>query len=262
MEAAAEGAASFLASGDAYDSFMGRYSRPLAHLVADAIGVDPGLRAVDVGCGPGALTTVLVGRLGADAVAACDPSSPFVADCAARHPGVDVRIGRAEDIPFADAQFDRAVAQLVLHFVSDVGAAMAEMQRVLKPGGRAGACVWAEDGHEMLNRFWEAARTIDPDAREQPMRFGLQGELTDLFRGAGYADVQEIPLEVTSEYADFDQLWTGYLQGVGPAGAYCRSLAEPDRARVREALFEQLGAPSSSFQLSGRAWCAWGDVPG
>ena len=114
-----EGARAFRATGGAYDSYMGRYSKPLAIRFADAAGVEHGQRVLDVGCGPGALTGVLVDRLGADAVAACDPSEPFLAACAERHPGVIVRQGRAEAIPFDDGAFDCALAQLVLHFVSD-----------------------------------------------------------------------------------------------------------------------------------------------
>src|SRR5215216_4569539 len=101
--------AGFLASAAAYDAFMGRYSRPLAVLFADAAGIVEGQSALDVGCGPGALTGVLVRRLGASAVSACDPSPPFVATCAARHPGVDLRHGTAEAIPFEDARFDAAL---------------------------------------------------------------------------------------------------------------------------------------------------------
>ncbi|MBI5088420.1 MAG: class I SAM-dependent methyltransferase [Actinobacteria bacterium] len=258
----ADGARSFLTSGDAYDSFMGRYSRPLAHLVADAAGVTAGQRALDIGCGPGALTAVLVERLGGDHVAACDPSQPFVTDCAARHPGVDVRVGRAEQVPFADHAYDRAIAQLVLHFVSDVPAAMGEMQRVLAPGGRAAACVWADGGQEMLTRFWDAARAIDPDAATEVMRFGLAGELTELFETAGFADVTETTLEVRSTYDDFDELWAGYVQGVGPAGAFCRALPEAKQTAVRRELHERLGSPTGSFSLTGLARFVCGDTPG
>src|SRR3954468_429159 len=128
-----EGARTFLTTGDAYDGFIARYSRRLAVAFASMAGVAPGQSVLDVGCGPGALTGVLVERLGAGAVSACDPSPPFVADCAARHPGVDVRLGRAEEIPFDDARFDRAMAQLVLHFVSDPTLAAAELRRVVRP---------------------------------------------------------------------------------------------------------------------------------
>ena len=160
-----EGARTFQTSGSAYDRFMGRYSMPLAELFADAAGVEPGQTVLDVGCGPGALTRVLVERLGTDAVAACDPSPPFVEECTARLPGVDVRAGRAEQIPFDDARFDAALAQLVLHFVSDPSAAAAEMRRTVRAGGVVGACVWDfADGMQMLRHFWDAAVALDASA--------------------------------------------------------------------------------------------------
>ena len=134
-----EGAKAFRVAGSAYDSFMGRYSGPLAQRFADAVGVTRGQTALDVGCGPGALTGVLVERLGADAVCACDPSEPFVADCIDRYPGVDVRVARAEAIPFDDDSFDLALAQLVVHFVSDPDQAASELCRVVRPGGLVGA---------------------------------------------------------------------------------------------------------------------------
>jgi ubiquinone/menaquinone biosynthesis C-methylase UbiE len=114
-----EGAQTFAVAGVSYDSFMGRYSHMLAEQFADAAGVAAGDAALDVGCGPGALTGVLVSRLGTDAVYACDPSPSFRDECAARHPGVDVKLGHAESIPFKDDAVDHAMAQLVLHFVSE-----------------------------------------------------------------------------------------------------------------------------------------------
>ena len=158
-----EGARSFLTSGDAYDSFMGRYSRSLAAEFANSTGVSAGQQVLDVGCGPGALTGELVRRLGAASVFAFDPSPPFVADCMARHPGVEVRAGRAETIPFDDHGFDAVLAQLVLHFVSEPSAAVAEMRRVARPGSIVGACVWDfAEGMQMLRLFYDAALAIDP----------------------------------------------------------------------------------------------------
>lgn len=130
-----DGARTFQQPGEVYDRFMGRYSRALAPVFADAAGVAPGHRALDVGCGPGALTEVLADRLGAAAVTAVDPSPPFVASCRARCPGVDVREGRAEALPVDDGAHDVALAQLVLHFVSEPTAAAAEMARAVRPGG-------------------------------------------------------------------------------------------------------------------------------
>ncbi|MET0663771.1 MAG: methyltransferase domain-containing protein [Ilumatobacteraceae bacterium] len=258
------GARGFQTSGDEYDRFMGRYSRPLARTFVDFVGITEGQTVLDVGCGPGALTGELVDRLGAAAVSACDPSEPFVADCALRHPGVDVRLGRAEDIPFGDDTFDVALAQLVLHFVSDPAHAAREFRRVLRPGGLAGACVWDfNEGMQMLRAFWDAALTIDPNAEDEArtMRFGGAGEIAELLAEAGFTDVVETTLSVSSTYADFDELWAGVLLGIGPAGSYCVSLTDADRARLRAALVERLGAPSGTFSLSASARAASGRLP-
>lgn len=260
-----EGAKTFGVAGETYDSFMGRYSRALADLFVDAAGVEHGHAAVDVGCGPGALTGVLVGRLGTDAVAACDPSPGFVAECAARHPGVRAELGRAEAIPFETARFDHAMAQLVLHFVSEPDRAVSEMVRVVRAGGSVSACVWDFDGRmEMLRSFWDAALTIDPAAPDEArtLRFGRPGEIVRLFEAAGMVEVVESTLRVSSTYADFAELWNGFLAGVGPAGAYCLSLGDDDRHRLRAALFDRLGEPTGAFTLGAVARCAVARIPG
>lgn len=260
-----EGARTFAVAGSTYDAFMGRYSRPLAPLFADAAGVSRGCTALDVGCGPGALTGELVARLGPDAVRACDPSPSFRDACAQRHPGVVVELGRAEAIPFQDDVVDRALAQLVLHFVSDPDQAAAELVRVTRPGGSVAACVWDfADGMELLRAFWDAASSTDRDAPDEArtMRFGRPGEIAALFASVGLADVVESTLDVASTYASFDELWHGFLAGVGPAGSYCVGLADADRSRLQSALFERLGAPDGPLALGARARCAVARVPG
>lgn len=259
-----EGARTFAVAGSTYDSFMGRYSAGLAEPFADAAGVGADMTALDVGCGPGALTGVLVARLGAQSVLACDPSPPFVQTCAARHPGVRVELGRAEDLPFEDDVADCALAQLVLHFVSDPPRAASEMARVVRPDGTVAACVWDfDDGMQMLRGFWDAALSLDPEAPDEArtLRFGRPGEIADLFVSAGLRDVAESTLTVASSYASFDELWRGFLAGVGPAGAYCVSRAEPDRERLREAVFRRFGSPSGAFTLDAVARCAVARVP-
>lgn len=260
-----EGARTFAVRGSTYDSFMGRYSVPLAELFADAAGVSPGATALDIGCGPGALTGVLVSRLGPNAVYACDPSPPFRDACAARHPNVIVELGRAELIPFEDHIVDLALAQLVLHFVSDPRRAATEMARVVRPGGTVAACVWDfADGMEMLRAFWDAALSIDPDAPDEArtLRFGRPGEIAELFASVALEDVAESTLSVESTYASFDELWNGFLAGVGPAGAYCVSLGDEDRERLRTTLFVRCGLPDGPLTLGARARCAVGRVPG
>jgi SAM-dependent methyltransferase len=265
MTEPADGARTFLTTGDAYDSFMGRYSRSLAAPFADQVGIAHGQVVLDVGCGPGALTSELVARLGAAAVFAFDPSPPFVAACAERHPGVDVRLGRAEAIPFGDDTFDHAMAQLVLHFVTEPEDAMAELRRVVRSGGTIAACVWdfAKE-MEMLRHFWDAALAVDPDAPDEArtLRFGTEGELSELFATAGLDDIVETTLTVGSTYSGFDELWSGFLGGIGPAGAYCVALPEDQRALLRDELFTRVGSPAGSFSLAATARTTTGRVPG
>ncbi|HVR79160.1 MAG TPA: class I SAM-dependent methyltransferase [Acidimicrobiia bacterium] len=262
----APGASTFHTSGAAYDSFMGRYSNRLGDLFADFAGVSPGTGqfALDVGCGPGALTRALVARLGPGAVSAFDPSPQFVADCTANCPGVDVRLGRAEAIPFDEARFDVALAQLVLHFVTDPATAASELRRVVRPGGSAAACVWDFDGGmQMLRLFWDAALTIDPEAPDEArvMRFGRPGEIAELFDGAGFEQVTETMLEVTVAYTGFDELWSGFLAGVGPAGSYCLSLDDEHRAALRHEFLHRIGAPTGPFELTATARSVSGRTP-
>jgi ubiquinone/menaquinone biosynthesis C-methylase UbiE len=158
------GAASFT-SPDAYDRHVGRYARALAPGLLREAGVAPGMRALDVGCGPGAVTGALTEILGADHVAAVDPSEPFVAACRERVPGADVRIGTAEALPFADTTFDAVLCQLVINFIPDAPGAVREMRRVARAGATIGAAVWDySGGMTLLRRFWDAAAAVDPAA--------------------------------------------------------------------------------------------------
>lgn len=259
-----EGARTFAVAGATYDSFMGRYSSGLATEFCDAAGVAAGDTALDVGCGPGALTGLLVARLGTEAVFACDPSPSFRDECAARHPGVDVRLGSAEAVPFETGSVDHAMAQLVLHFVTNPEQAAREMARVVRPGGSVSACVWDfDDGMEMLRAFWDAALNIDPDAPDEArtLRFGRPGEIQDLFARVGIERLEESTLTAASSYSSFDELWNGFLAGIGPAGDYCVSLSEADRNRLREGLFTRMGSPVAGFTLGAVARCAVGRVP-
>src|SRR6187200_3178389 len=183
---------------DAYDRFMGRFSEPLAVAFVDAVGIAPARTALDVGCGPGALTAVLVDVLGVDQVAAADPSAPFVAAVGDRLPGLDVRLAPAEDLPFADDGVDLALAQLVVHFMADPVAGLREMARVTRPGGVVCASVWVFAGDlAPLTPFWTAARELDPKARDEAGVPGAgQGQLPELFAKAGLREVEEKPLQV------------------------------------------------------------------
>src|SRR5207344_3187279 len=174
---------SFNVSADAYLRFMGRYSEPLAAQFADLAGARAGQRLLDVGCGPGALTAELVTRVGPDAVSAVEPSASFVAAARERLPGVDIRQTAAERLPFGDAAFDAALAQLVVHFMADPVAGLREMGRVTRPGGVVAACVWDHGGGQgPLSTYWEAARELDPKAQDESKLAGSgEGQLTKLF---------------------------------------------------------------------------------
>lgn len=255
------GARQFRVDDAAYDRFMGRYSRPLARVFADFADVRSGLDVLDVGCGPGALTQELVARVGDGAVRAVDPSESFVAACADRHPGVEVRLGRGEEIPFDDGSVDRVLAQLVLHFVSDPEQVAREFARLLRPEGVAAACVWDfARGMQMLRAFWDAALAVRPDAPDEArtLRFGGPGEIADLLDAAGFVEIEEAELAVETSYENFEELWDGFLEGVGPAGAFCVSLGGDDRAAVRDELFARLGEPTGSFTLEAVARAARG----
>jgi SAM-dependent methyltransferase len=245
---------SFDVTADAYARFMGRYADPLAVAFATYAGVRPGQRALDVGCGPGTLTALLVHALGPDAVQAVDPSEPFVAATRARFPEVDVRVGVAEALPFDDDSVDLALAQLVVHFMSDPVAGLSEMRRVTRPGGTVAACVWDHAGISgPLATFWEAVRDLDPAAPGEADLPGTQaGHLAGLTRAAGLEDVEDTRLTVEVTFTSYDDWWTPYTLGVGPAGAYVAGLDETHRDALRDRCAALL--PEAPFTVSASAW--------
>lgn len=248
----------FSVAADAYDRFMGRYSMLLSAQLADLAGVHAGQRALDVGCGPGALTAELVARLGPASVAAVDPSEPFVAAARSRHPGVDVRQAPAEQLPFADGSFDATLAQLVVHFMADPVAGLTEMARVTRRDGVVAGCVWDHgDDRGPLHVFWRAAREIDSKANDESELAGVrEGHLVELFRAAGLREVEGAILTVAREHASFEEWWEPFTHGVGPAGAFVAGLDVDGRAALRERCRGLL--PVAPFTVSGRAWAARG----
>ena len=249
---------SFAVPADAYDRFMGRYSRFLSPQLADLAGVRGGQRVLDVGCGPGALTAELVGRVGASSVSAVDPSEPFVAAARERHPDVDVQHAAAEELPFADAAFDAALAQLVVQFMSDPGAGVSEMRRVTQPGGVVAASVWDHGGGRgPLSPFWRAARELDAGLGGESHGVGASdGELARLFSAAGLSDVEQTALSVRVEHPSFEEWWEPFELGVGPAGAYVAGLDPERRTELRERCRASLPAPP--FAVEAQAWAARG----
>jgi SAM-dependent methyltransferase len=250
----------FATPAGAYDRFMGRWSRLLSPQLADLAGVRSGQRVLDVGCGPGALLGELVGRLGADAVAGVDPSESYVAAARERHPGVDVRVAPAEALPFPDGTFDAALAQLVVHFMTDPVAGLREMARVTRSGGVVVACVWDYAGHhDPLRVFWAAARERDPAVGDESDLAGVrEAHLAELFTAAGLTEVASSALEVRLEQPDFDTWWQPFTEGVGPAGSYLARLDPVARDALREACRAML--PDGPFALDAQAWAARGVV--
>jgi len=240
----------------AYDRFMGRYSSLIAPHLADFAGVASGQHVLDVGCGPGALTAELVSRVGAEAVAAIDPSEQFVAAVRSRFPGVDARQGGAEALPFASGTFDAAIAQLVVHFMRDPVGGLAEMARVTRRGGVVAACVWDHE-RSPVTRFWKAARSLDPSVGDESGRAGVrEGHLAELFASAGIHDVESGSVAASRRHERFEDWWAPFELGVGPAGAY---LARLD-AGHRDALRERSRAlwPDEPYVDTVTAWAARG----
>lgn len=248
----------FDVAAEAYDGFMGRYSRLLSSQLADLARVRAGQRAIDVGCGTGALTAELVGRLGPAAVAAVDPSESFVAATAGRYPGADVRHAPAEVLPFPDDAFDAALAQLVVHLMKEPVAGLAEMRRVTRRDGVVAACVWDHAGSQgPLRLFWGAARRLDPEVDDESTLPGTrEGHLGELFEAAGLREIASTALSMSLEHSTFDAWWEPFTNGVGPAGAYLASLDADRRDQLREACRRQVR--SEPFVVTAVAWAARG----
>lgn len=245
-------------SAGAYDRFMGRYSTPLAGQFADFAGIESGQRVLDVGCGPGALTGELVRRLGLSSVAAVDPSEAFVVAVRDRYPGVEVEVASAETLPFDDGSFDTVAAQLVVHFMDEPVRGLGEMRRVTRTGGVVAACVWDHAGGQgPLALFWQAVRSMDPASPDESELPGTRkGHLAELFEESGMTEIADGALTVTVTHTRFEDWWTPFTLGVGPAGAHVAALDPDRRDELRERCSRLLPAPP--FTLTATAWAALG----
>jgi ubiquinone/menaquinone biosynthesis C-methylase UbiE len=253
-------------NGELYESYVGRWSRPVAAAFLEWLDLPEGARWLDVGCGTGALTQTILDRCRPAATISVDPSEGFlgVARRAIDDPRARFEIGEAASLPVGDGEVDAVVSGLVLNFVPDKPAALTDMARAAGPGGTVAAYVWDYAGRmELMRRFWDAAAALDPAAAEldEGVRFpetSAEG-LLEMFENAGFEEVETRAIDVPTKFVDFDDHWTPFFSGVGPAPGYCVSLNEPSRVALREHLRETLPtADDGSISLVARAWAVRG----
>lgn len=254
------------AVGDAYESYVGRWSRRVAVPFLAWLGVGAGRRWLDVGCGTGALTATVLATAEPAEVTGVDPAAPFVAHAQAKvtDPRARFQTGDARSLPLPDNRFDAVISGLVLNFVPEPERAVAELTRVAAPGGTVAAYVWDyADGMALMRYFWDAAVALDPAAAglDEGRRFPLcQPEpLAALWTDAGLGEVKVRPIEVPTVFTGFDDYWTPFLGGQGAAPSYLMRLDEQQRAAIRERLRAMMPtAPDGSIALVARVWAARG----
>jgi SAM-dependent methyltransferase len=254
--------------GVAYEGYIGRWSRPVAARFIDWLAVAHWARWVDVGCGSGALTAMLVERADPAAVTGVDPSATFVEASRARVPDQRARfaVGDAASLPLDDASVDAVVSGLVLNFVPDLAGALREMRRVSVPGGTVAAYVWDyADRMQLIRAFWDAAVGLDPAARalDEAVRFPIcePTSLAGAFEAAGLTDVETDAIEVPTVFRDFDDYWRPFLRGTGPAPGYVASLDDGATFALRERIRSDLPTePGGSIRLVARAWAVRGRI--
>ena len=267
MDAAGQG--SIFSEPQAYERFMGRWSRSLAPLLVRFAGVRDGDMVLDIGSATGALTAAVATAAPSSRIVGIDPAAPYVALAASQHGSSIIRfeVGDAQQMRFDAATFDRTLSLLVVNFIPDVRKALEEMKRVTKPKGIVAAAVWDYgEGMEMLRVFWDEAVALVPASAakdERGMPFCRRGELAALWRETGLLDVVEDGLTIETRFASFDDFWTPFLQKQGPAGAYAASLAPAQidalRLRLRRRLVGE--GPDRAIVMHARAWAVRGIVP-
>jgi len=253
--------------GSPYERYVGRWSSVVASEFLAWLGLPSGLHWLDVGCGTGALAAAIVAKCRPATVAGIDPSEGFLATARERLHGLATfHAANALDIPLPSSSVDVVVSGLVLNFVPDPSLGVVEMKRVARPGATIAAYVWDYAGKMQLMRyFWDAAVELNPPARDldEGVRFPLcqPPVLAAVFESAALVDIAVTPIDVQTRFRDFDDYWSPFLGGQGPAPSYAMSLAEEARARLRERLRERLPMqPDGSIALVARAWGVRGRV--
>ena len=260
------GAPDVWASGDAYEPYVGRWSRLVAREFLAWLAVPPGAAWLDAGCGTGALTSVILADAAPARVEAVDPALPYVrfAESRVHDPRVVFINADAQALPQPTQSIDAAVSALALNFIPDPRVAVAEMTRVTAVGGVIAAYVWDYAGEmQLMRRFWDAAAALDPHAAtlDEARRFPIchPAALGSLFRGARLQNVETRAIDVPTRFADFDDYWRPFLGGQGPAPTYAMGLTEERRAALRERIRGALPvAADGSIDLIARAWAVRG----
>lgn len=255
-------------AGEAYDAFMGRWSRRLAPLLVQFAAVVDGEDVLDVGSGTGSLTSAVAAVAPSSRIVGIDPSAPYVAVARAHYHMDRVRfeVGDAQHLQFEDASFDSTMSLLILNFIPDPEKALTEMTRVTRSGGTVAAAVWDYgDGMEMLRAFWDEAIALAPDADakdERHMPLSRTGELAELWHRHHLQNVSETALTIETTFSSFDDYWSPFLALQGPAGAHVATLSASDRELLRLRLRRRLlgDRPDGSIALRARAWAVRGAV--
>lgn len=253
--------------GSPYEKYVGRWSRQVAPKFLAWLQLPKALRWLDVGCGTGALCAAIADGCAPSSLIGVEPSEGFLKSAAANLGGrAMLHPGNTSSIPLPNASVDVVVSGLVLNFVPDVDAALAEMSRVTASKGTIAAYVWDYAGKmELMRYFWDAAVELDPSAAklDEGLRFPLcrQDALVAAFRYAGLEAVESAAVDITTTFADFQAYWSPFLGGQGPAPAYAMSLSEEARSRLQERIQLSLPCqPDGSIQLMARAWSVRGSL--
>jgi SAM-dependent methyltransferase len=255
--------------GGAYDGYMGRWSGLMARQFLEWLDVEPAGHWLEVGCGTGALTSSICALCEPASIVASDQSAPFVEHARAKlqDSRVSFVAAAADALPSRAGGFDAIVSGLVLNFVPEPGAALTAMRERVRPGGIVAAYLWDYSGGvELLHHFWQAAVAADSDAAtlDESGRFGTWNPsyLISLLQAAGLVGIATATLTVPTTFASFDDYWTPFLGGVGPAPSYVASLSEPRRQLLAQRLRERLApADDGSIRLQARAFAVRGVRP-